>query len=124
MKISLFKLPKPREFRYKPLFYDPKKEAFEERVMKIKTEMGLIPEAESGYDKRIRRAFNGARKTKSVSGAWFTAPKIGNLLKVFTAILICIALYYMVQSVRYILIEKTTKKQEISKEQMHERKYE
>jgi hypothetical protein len=31
MKIVLFKRPKPRQFNYRPLYYDPEKEAAEER---------------------------------------------------------------------------------------------
>lgn len=125
MKINLFKLPKPREFKFKPRFYDPKKEAFEERVLRIKSEMGLIPESESGYDKRIHKAFSRARKTKSSpSMGVFAAPKIGAMLKVFSLVLVCVVVYLLVQSVRMILSDKTTHKQELTKEQLHERKFE
>lgn len=125
MKISLFKLPKPREFKYTPRFYDPKKEAFEERVTRIKSELGLLPEQESGYDQRIRKAFRGVRKTKSAqAGVWLTAPKIGKLVKVFSLVLIAIALYLLVQSIRFILSDHKPEKQELTKEQLHERKFE
>jgi hypothetical protein len=32
---------KPRQFDYKPLYYDPRKEAMEERKLKIKRELGM-----------------------------------------------------------------------------------
>jgi hypothetical protein len=125
MKINLFKLPKPREFKFTPRFYDPRKEAFEERVLRIKSEMGLVPEGESGYDTRIRKAFNRARKTKSSSKVGvFAAPKIGAMVKVFSLVLVCVVLYLLVQSVRMIFSDKSTHKQELTKEQLHERKFE
>ena len=37
-----FKLPKPKQFNYQPLYYDPVKEAKEERKKKIGRELGVI----------------------------------------------------------------------------------
>jgi hypothetical protein len=37
---GLFRQRKPRQFHYKPLFYDPKKEAREERLKKIRDAAG------------------------------------------------------------------------------------
>ncbi|MGL4227207.1 MAG: hypothetical protein ACRC13_05365 [Tannerellaceae bacterium] len=37
---------KPRKFGHKPIFYDERKEALEERVVKIKKELGEMPEEE------------------------------------------------------------------------------
>lgn len=36
-----FKLPKPRKFSYSPLYWDPEKEEREDRVRRIKQEMGI-----------------------------------------------------------------------------------
>ena len=33
--ISFFKCPKPRQFNYKPLYFDPKKEEWEERKRRV-----------------------------------------------------------------------------------------
>lgn len=125
MKMNLFKLPKPRAFKFTPRFYDPRKEAFEDRVLRIKAEMGLVPENESGYDKRIHKAFTRARSTKSssVTGV-FSAPKIGMMVKIFSLVLVCVMVYLLAQSVRIILSDKATHKQELTKEQLHERKFE
>lgn len=38
---SFFKLPKPRKFDYKPLYYDPVKERRQERNRQIERELGL-----------------------------------------------------------------------------------
>lgn len=38
MKLVFFKRPKPKPFNYRPLYYDPEKEALEER----RKELGLI----------------------------------------------------------------------------------
>jgi len=35
MKIVAFKTPKPKQFNYKPLFYDQKKEEMEERIKRF-----------------------------------------------------------------------------------------
>lgn len=124
MKMHLFKLPKPRAFKFTPRYYDPRKEAFEGRVLRIKSELGLVPEQESGYDKRIHNAFSRARKTKSAGGNFFSVPRISAVVKVFSLVLICVMFYLLVQSVRLILRDKSTHKKEWTKEQLHERKFE
>jgi len=36
-----FKLPKPRKFSYSPRYWDPEKEDMEDRIRRIKQEMGI-----------------------------------------------------------------------------------
>ena len=43
---SFFKQYKPREFNFVPRYYDPEKEAREERVRRIKRELGIREEGE------------------------------------------------------------------------------
>ena len=38
---SFYHMRKPRQFEHKPIYWDPHKEALEERVSKIKREMGI-----------------------------------------------------------------------------------
>lgn len=38
---SFYNVRKPRQFNHKPIYWDPHKEAMEERVRKMKREMGL-----------------------------------------------------------------------------------
>lgn len=42
--ISMFKTPKPRQFNYVPIYYDPRKEALKEREQLIKQELGIADE--------------------------------------------------------------------------------
>lgn len=37
---------KPRDFSYKPILYNPDKDEFNERVIKVKKEMGVIEDTE------------------------------------------------------------------------------
>lgn len=38
---SFYNVRKPRQFNHKPIYWDPHKEAMEERVRKMKREMGM-----------------------------------------------------------------------------------
>lgn len=37
---------KPRQFNYKPILFDPDKDEFNERVLKVKKEMGVVEDSE------------------------------------------------------------------------------
>lgn len=37
---------KPRQFNYQPILYNPDKDEFKERVIKVKKEMGVIEDSE------------------------------------------------------------------------------
>ncbi|MDR1920057.1 MAG: hypothetical protein LBQ65_10490 [Tannerellaceae bacterium] len=47
---------KPKQFNYQPLYYDPRKEAMEERKLKVKRELGMEISAEE-YKPQIRGSF-------------------------------------------------------------------
>ena len=53
--MGFFNQRKPRQFRHEPIYYDPRKEELEERVQKVKKEMGLIDEKD--YKPNIKGAF-------------------------------------------------------------------
>ena len=53
---SFYNVRKPRQFNYKPIYWDPHKEAMEERVRKIKREMGM-EEAPEEYKPQIKGTF-------------------------------------------------------------------
>jgi hypothetical protein len=42
--ISLFRTPRPKQFKYTPIFWDPNKEALKLREQQIKQEMGIADE--------------------------------------------------------------------------------
>ncbi|MDR1644823.1 MAG: hypothetical protein LBS05_03205 [Tannerellaceae bacterium] len=47
---------KPKQFDYKPLYYDPRKEAMDERKLKVKRELGLEISKEE-YKPQIKGSF-------------------------------------------------------------------
>ncbi|MDR2914145.1 MAG: hypothetical protein LBV74_04845 [Tannerella sp.] len=38
---SFYNVRKPRQFEHKPIYFDPRKEALEKRIHKVKVEMGV-----------------------------------------------------------------------------------
>lgn len=52
---SFYSVRKPRQYSHKPIYWDPRKEALEERRAKIKREMGL--EKPEEYKPQIKGAF-------------------------------------------------------------------
>lgn len=53
---SFYNVRKPRQFEHKPIYWDPHKEAMEERVRKMKREMGLEESLEE-YKPQIKGTF-------------------------------------------------------------------
>ncbi|MCF8378883.1 MAG: hypothetical protein K9H49_04850 [Bacteroidales bacterium] len=51
----LFKLPRHRQFEYRPVFYNPEREEREARNKEIKSELGLDENANSEFKPGIRR---------------------------------------------------------------------
>lgn len=53
---SFYNMRKPRQFDHKPIYWDPHKEAMEERVRKMKREMG-VEETPEEYQPQIKGTF-------------------------------------------------------------------
>ena len=53
---SFYNVRKPRQFNHKPIYWDPHKEAMEERVRKMKREMGMEESLED-YKPQIKGTF-------------------------------------------------------------------
>ena len=53
---SFYNMRKPRRFDHKPIYFDPRKEALEERIRKVKIEMG-IPQEDEDYKPSIKGTF-------------------------------------------------------------------
>ena len=54
MKIYFFRTPKPRKYVHKNIYYDPEKEAREERQERVRKELGQYEDGES-YSPSIKR---------------------------------------------------------------------
>lgn len=66
--IFMFRAPKPRQFKYTPIFYDARKEALQEREKQIKQELGLANEDSprvSMIKGRIRAGYRQPRREKT-----------------------------------------------------------
>lgn len=53
---SFYNMRKPRQFDHKPIYWDPHKEAMEERVRKMKREMGMEETLEE-YKPQVKGTF-------------------------------------------------------------------
>lgn len=48
---------KPRQFDHKPIYWDPRKEALEERIQRVKRKLGVPEENLENYKPSIRGTF-------------------------------------------------------------------
>lgn len=53
---SFYNVRKPRQYNHTPIYYDPRKEALEKRISKIKREMG-VEEPLEDYKPQIKGTF-------------------------------------------------------------------
>lgn len=88
--ISLFRTPRPKPFKYTPIFYDPNKEALKLREQQIKQEMGLADE-DAPRVSLIRGQMRGYYDRK-VKG---TKTGKGNLRLVVIFIILSLIAYYL-----------------------------
>lgn len=81
---------KPRQFGHKPILYDPAKDEMNERILKIKKEMGVIPEDE--YQSSLKGEF--VKASKHVTRKQLRESESGKTLtsRTFTLILILVLL--------------------------------
>jgi hypothetical protein len=54
---SFYSVRKPRQFEHKPIYWDPRKEALEERTRRIKRELGVLDEPLENYKPDIKGKF-------------------------------------------------------------------
>ncbi|MDR2681038.1 MAG: hypothetical protein LBC47_09540 [Tannerella sp.] len=54
---SFYNLRKPRQFEHKPIYYDPRKEALEKRIHKVKIELGIEEPDYEQYREEIKGSF-------------------------------------------------------------------
>lgn len=54
--LSFYSTRRPRQYNHKPIYWDPRREALDDRVLKIKKEMGLV-ESDEEYKSHIKGSF-------------------------------------------------------------------
>jgi hypothetical protein len=88
--ISLFRTPRPKQFKYTPIFYNPQKEALKEREQQLRQELGLNDDDSprvSLIRGQMRNYYN--RKVKGESSSK------SNLRLVIIFIILCLVAYYL-----------------------------
>lgn len=53
---SFYSTRRPRQYNHKPIYWDPRREALDDRVLKVKKEMGLV-ESDEEYKPHIKGSF-------------------------------------------------------------------
>ena len=100
--MMFFKRPEYRRFEYKPRFYDPKKEAREERLRRVRAELGLedkLPDKEKqetyvpDLRGKFRSEFERRRAARSNVGSWRTLRLFMILMMLFI-----LAFYWFVKN--------------------------
>lgn len=54
---SFYNMRKPRQFEHKPIYFDPRKEALEKRIHKVKVELGVADPDLEHYKEEIKGSF-------------------------------------------------------------------
>ena len=54
---SFYNMRKPRQYEHKPIYFDPRKEALEKRIHKVKMEMGVEETDYEQYKEAIKGSF-------------------------------------------------------------------
>jgi len=54
---SFYNMRKPRQFNHRPIYWDPHKEALNDRIRKVEIEMGVREETAEEYKPNIKGSF-------------------------------------------------------------------
>ena len=92
---SFYNVRKPRQFEHKPIYWDPHKEALEERVRKNKRELGIEEPLEQ-YKPHIKGTFiaGTSHLKKSVDKGEGTRDRKYKNVKLFVILAVLAALYW------------------------------
>lgn len=99
MALFFFKERKPKKFEYKPYFYNPEKEEFEERIKRIKSEIGISDDG----DKKLNYKPNKALSFRKSQPAKVKTPKVKLLIIVIAFVLLVIMFYLISVYTSYII---------------------
>lgn len=94
MGLFFYNVRKPRGFRHEPIYFDPQKEALEERVRKVKREMGEL--SEDDYKPDIKGAFvnQSSHVKRRVDNPDKSSSKRNVLLAIILVILMILFYYF------------------------------
>ena len=92
---NFFKQRKPKGFSYTPRFYDERKEDLEQRVERIKAEMGA---REQPAGAQVRGAFQNARRAKP-RNIFTPTGSMGRIIRIASILLIAAMFYFIFRGV-------------------------
>ena len=101
MRITFFKVEKPRHFSYQPVFYNEVNEQRKERERKIRSELGLPPmegDENRSSEERIRGKFTAARNYSGNFDFKRKAQRTSNIRIMVIAGILVMLLYFMYYS--------------------------
>ena len=87
---------RPRQFNYKPILFDPDKDEFNERVLKVKKEMGVVEDTEFKPTIRgefIRNTSHVRRKINKEGSTGKSNTKRNITLTIFLVVLILVGYF-------------------------------
>ena len=93
--ISFYNMRKPRQFDHKPIYWDPRKEALEERISKVKREMGIEEPLEE-YKPHIKGTFieGTSHLKKHVERGESSRSRTYKNVKLFVGLAVLLALFW------------------------------
>jgi hypothetical protein len=91
---------RPRQYNYKPIYWNPEKEAKEERSRRVKRELGMDTETTDDYKKNMKGAFvqGTSHLKKSMErgdDSWGRASRNGKLGVVLVFLLFAFWYFYI-----------------------------
>ncbi|MDR2027372.1 MAG: hypothetical protein LBQ01_07430 [Prevotellaceae bacterium] len=99
-RFSFFKIPQHRRFEYTPRIWDPEKEEREERLKRIREELGIVDNTSDGkpYVPNIKGAFRKEYEQNSKNKNKFGySNKIRSYIIIGTVVLLCLIFFYFIR---------------------------
>lgn len=96
---NFFHTPKPKQFNFRPRFYDPEKEEFEQREQRIKEELGIATEKTfdgKSYRERIRGSFRHQGGSNSKTS--YEARRSQNTRLIIMIVVLALIFYFVFYS--------------------------
>jgi hypothetical protein len=104
LRFSFFKIPQHKRFEYTPRIWDPAKEEREERLKKIREELGIINNTSGGkpYIPNIKGSFRREYEQNRKGKKQFNYNRIRSYIIIGTILLLCIIFFYFTRIFSYL----------------------
>ncbi|MDR0725155.1 MAG: hypothetical protein LBF59_03990 [Prevotellaceae bacterium] len=104
LRFSFFKIPQHKRFEYTPRIWNPEKEEREERLKRVREELGIIDNTSDGkpYIPNIRGSFRREYEQNKKSKKQFNYNTIRSYIIIGTILLLCIIFFYFIRIYPYL----------------------